>query len=183
MENSLERRTIQWEAALGERASMASAHATSVQTASAHAGELVSQLQDRCTHVTQRMEAVEAQLHQVGAQQQGAAAAAAAAQGDAQKLRRQLAEAEAAAVVAEADARAACMEAFGVCLGPSLHTASWSISLGPALRHTSPAALRYLHVQFRRPMAVTASLCCSRADHAIIRLTAVLQFRCCDREV
>ncbi len=167
MEYSLERRTIQWEAALGERASMASAHATSVQTASAHAGELVSQLQDRCTHVTQRMEAVEAQLHQVGAQQQGAAAAAAAAQGDAQKLHRQVAEAEAAAVVAEADARAACMEAFGVC--PRLQFRIVAISSGPALRHTFLAALRYLHVQFRRPMAVTASLCCSCADCAISR--------------
>ena len=113
VEHALERRTIQWEAALSERAAAAAAGAAAEQTRSAHAAELAALLQDRNDHLADALGAAEAQLLQLAAAQHGAASVAAGAQGDARRLRRRVAEAEAAAVVAAAGARAASMEAFG----------------------------------------------------------------------
>lgn len=113
MEYSLERRTIQWDAALAERAVAAAAGEAAVATTSAHAAELTSKLQDRCSRLTDRLEAAEGRLRRQDAERGSAVAAAAAARGEMKQLRRQLAEAEAAVGLATADTRAACMEAFG----------------------------------------------------------------------
>lgn len=111
---ALERRTIQWEAALAQQHVSTVSDTSAVRTASSHATELVSMLQQRNERLTAALHEAVGQLREAAGGERSAMAAAEVASGDAQHLRRQLAEAEAAAEVAAADARAACFEAFGV---------------------------------------------------------------------